>query len=206
MGNKEQTKQRLLDAVTTVLSREGFRGLTVSSVAREAGVDKALIYRYFGDLPHLLACRAQSGEFWPGPEVLVEGDFQRYARMPAPERSSRIFGNWLKEMRQRPLTLEVLLWELAERNEFADALQNVRQDGQQLLVRRLAADIAPDEDIQAVMCLLTAAVHYLVLVARTRDSFGGLDLRDEASWDRITDAIGTLVAGLGALDGEGKPS
>ena len=63
MRDKDQTKQKILQAVGKLLATGG--GLGVNVIAREAGVDKVLIYRYFGGLPELLRAFMTSGEFWP---------------------------------------------------------------------------------------------------------------------------------------------
>ena len=55
MKNKEATKHRLITAVGTLLAREGFGALGINAVADEAGVDKVLIYRYFGGMDELLS-------------------------------------------------------------------------------------------------------------------------------------------------------
>jgi hypothetical protein len=59
------TEERILAAVGEVLARDGFGALGVNAIAREAGVDKVLIYRYFGGLPELLRLWGASGRFWP---------------------------------------------------------------------------------------------------------------------------------------------
>lgn len=59
--DKEETKARILAAVGKLLAESGFRSLGVNAIAREAGVDKVLIYRYFEGLPSLLRCFAQEG-------------------------------------------------------------------------------------------------------------------------------------------------
>ena len=52
--NRDETSARLLAAVGEVLARDGFAALGVNAVAKQAGVDKVLIYRYFGGLPELI--------------------------------------------------------------------------------------------------------------------------------------------------------
>ena len=69
--NKEQTKHSLVNAVGTVLSESGFSGLGVNAVAKAAGVDKVLIYRYFGSFDALCLAFAQSSDFWPSIEELI---------------------------------------------------------------------------------------------------------------------------------------
>ena len=69
--NKEETKDRIIDAAGRLLAEGGFRKLGVNAVAREAGVDKVLIYRYFGGMPELLRAFGVSGDFWPTFEELT---------------------------------------------------------------------------------------------------------------------------------------
>ena len=52
--DREVTKQRLLGAVGEVLVERGYAGIGVNAIAKKAGVDKVLIYRYFNDLDGLL--------------------------------------------------------------------------------------------------------------------------------------------------------
>jgi AcrR family transcriptional regulator len=53
--NRDETRQRILDAALDIVTTEGFGALGVNAVARRAGADKQLIYRYFGGLDGLMA-------------------------------------------------------------------------------------------------------------------------------------------------------
>lgn len=52
--NRDDTRARILDAALALLERQGFGGFGVNAVARAAGCDKQLIYRYFGGLDGLV--------------------------------------------------------------------------------------------------------------------------------------------------------
>ena len=52
--DRAATEERILTAVGEVLARDGFAAIGVNAIAKQAGVDKVLIYRYFGGLPELL--------------------------------------------------------------------------------------------------------------------------------------------------------
>ena len=54
MKNRMQTERKLIDAVDYFVKTKGFGGLGVNKVAKQAGVSKVLIYRYFGNLEKLL--------------------------------------------------------------------------------------------------------------------------------------------------------
>lgn len=51
----EREAERILDAATTVLARDGFGGATLGRIATEAGVDKRMVVYYFGGRESLLA-------------------------------------------------------------------------------------------------------------------------------------------------------
>jgi AcrR family transcriptional regulator len=50
----EHTREALLDAAEAVLLQEGVRGITTRRVAREAGVNQALVHYHFGSVEQLL--------------------------------------------------------------------------------------------------------------------------------------------------------
>jgi len=54
-----------------LLAKNGFESLGINNIAREAGVDKVLIYRYFGGLPQLFRAFAEKGNFSPSLEEIV---------------------------------------------------------------------------------------------------------------------------------------
>ena len=49
-----QTEQKILQALGQVLLEQGFPAVGINAVARQAGCDKVLIYRYFNGLEGLL--------------------------------------------------------------------------------------------------------------------------------------------------------
>ena len=53
-SDKQLTRRKIIDAVGTILAKHGLEKLGINAVAREAGVDKVLIYRYFGGFEQLL--------------------------------------------------------------------------------------------------------------------------------------------------------
>ena len=70
--NRQLTEARIQDAATRILSETGFEGWGINAIAREAGVDKVLIYRYFNSLDGLLESIIEATEFWPDPDSLAE--------------------------------------------------------------------------------------------------------------------------------------
>ena len=53
MRNKEETKRKLIEALGAIVRSKGFNNLAVDKMAKDAGVPKIMIYRYFGGLDQL---------------------------------------------------------------------------------------------------------------------------------------------------------
>ena len=51
--DRSATEKRILMAGRTLLAEEGFQNFGINAVARKAGCDKQLVYRYFGGLDGL---------------------------------------------------------------------------------------------------------------------------------------------------------
>jgi AcrR family transcriptional regulator len=195
----EATKRRLVDAVGTILARKGFTHLGVNAVAAQAGTDKALIYRYFGGFPRLLEAYAESAAFWPTTEEMAGGPLGDLGALPLPARVTRVVHSYIGQLRSRPLTQEILAWELSERNEVTARLEEVRERRGLELMIVLARGLPPTVDIAGVASILAGGVHYLLLRARRIRVFNGIDLRTEEGWARLEAAARAMV--LGALTG-----
>jgi AcrR family transcriptional regulator len=195
--NREQTTARILAAVGEVLARDGFAALGVNAIAREAGVDKVLIYRYFGGLPELLSAWGESGRFWPRIDDLLGPDPKAFLALPAPERYARFMEHFVDGLRARPLTLEILAAEVAERNELTAILETEREQwGEQAAKLLGGKDFAKRPELQGLTILLIAGVQYLLVRSRKIRIFGGIDITSDAGWATLKAAVRKMVLEL----------
>ena len=195
--DRAATEERILASVGKVLARDGFAALGVNTVAREADVDKVLIYRYFGGLPELLHAWGASGRFWPRVSDLLGTDPQALLRLPTAERYARFFEHFVDELRARPLTVEILAAELAHRNELTAILEAEREAWGHEASRVLGGpDFAARPFLNGLTLLLVAGVQYLVLRSRRIRVFGGVDLQSDAGWVELKASINTLAQTL----------
>ncbi len=186
------TEERILAAVGTVLARDGFGAVGVNAIAREAGVDKVLIYRYFGGLPELLQRWGASGRFWPGIDELLGPDPQALLALPAAERLATFFERFIDALRVRPLTIEILAAEIVQRNELTAILETEREQwGAQAEQVLGGAEWRERPHLHGVTLLWIAGVQYLLVRARTIRIFGGIDLRTDAGWLALKDSLRT---------------
>jgi AcrR family transcriptional regulator len=196
--NREKTEAKLVQAIAEVLAEKGFTKLGINAVARQAGVDKVLIYRYFDDLNGLMEAYAKSSDFWPSSaELLGEGDeLAQLSAMPFADGFAEVFRRYSKAIRARPLTLEILSWETIDRNALTIALEEVRESMGLELMAFLAEMNPPQADWQAIANIFSGAIHYLAIRSRKVTVFSGMDIAGEEDWDRLIDSIHVLVSNL----------
>jgi AcrR family transcriptional regulator len=200
--DREATRARLIEAVGTLLAREGFTGLGVNAVAREAGVDKVLIYRYFGGLPELIAAFGREGNFWPSIKELAGGDVVAFGQLPLAEQLSQMGRNFMAAIRKRPLTQEILAWEMIERNELTVELETIRENTMMNFFEMFFQSVKKGPDIAAMGAIIGAGISYLASRGRKIRFYNGIDLDSEAGWQRLEGAIDSMIQGTFAEVGK----
>jgi AcrR family transcriptional regulator len=194
--DRQITSRRLISAVGSILAKKGFKGVGVNAVAREAGVDKVLIYRYFGGLEGLVAAFGKAGDFWPSSLELAGGDIYKFSQMPLEERLSAFGANFIRSLQKRPLTQAIMAWEIIEPNELTDELERVREESILEFFQMFFIKDNTKVDLQAIVMLIGAGVSYLVLRSKTIDFYGGIEIGSEKGWKRLQDGIDQIVRGV----------
>lgn len=188
--DRNATEARLLKAVETLLTREGFSALGVNSVAREAGIDKVLIYRYFDGMPGLLRAFAQSAAFWPSVEEILGEGSSDLSKLPAADRWSIGLVRYVRALRCRPIVREVLAWEQIEKNQLTEILRLRREEWFEALRERLPKDDdRTDADTVSTVLVIATAIHYLIARSRLHGDFNGLAIKSDADWAHVEQII-----------------
>lgn len=192
--DKEETKARILAAVGKLLAESGFKQLGVNAIAREAEVDKVLIYRYFENLPTLLQCFANEGDYWITPKELI-GDESTIGAETLADWMIYLLLGFLDDLKKRPITQEILRWELLEGNELTRELANARDqlalDSLKFLEQK--SSFPKDKDIPAISAILVAGVVYLTLRTKASNTFMGIDFTSSTGWQRIEAALKSVI-------------
>jgi Bacterial regulatory proteins, tetR family len=192
--DKEETKMRIVDAVGRQLAKAGFRDLGVNSIAKEAGVDKVLIYRYFGGLPELLTAYANEGDYWPTSAELI-GD-------PATVQAESV-ADWLvyilmkvqMAIRKRPITLEILRWEIVDHNELTNQFAEIRTKVAIECVTFInqRCPFPPEVDVLALGTFILSGVIYITLRTSTNPNYLGMDFSTTEAWERINKLVASII-------------
>lgn len=187
--DKAATRRKLIEAAGRVMARDGFRKLGVNAVAREAGCDKVLIYRYFDGLDGLVRAFAEDGDFWPDVDELIGEPEEQYRTRTPGEQIGRVLRNLMRALGRRPVTLQILAWELVERNDLTEHLERVRARLGREFTRRFGHSGPADIDLQALVTLLAGAAQYIVAKSRVTPVFNGIDLSTPEGASRLEGAV-----------------
>lgn len=194
--DRSATQQRILEAAQAILTEEGPSGFGVNAVARASGVDKQLIYRYFGGLDGLLSALGERIATW-WQEKLLQGP------SPTPMASygaliEALALRVLYVMRTEPLAVQCALWELADNTQPVKALAAARGRALGAWMARAKGDLQPPDgvDAPAVNAMIISALSYMVLASRNAPTVIGLATDDEATWIRIETALRALIQGV----------
>lgn len=194
--DRATTEALIVKTVGKLLARQGFKGLGINAVAREAGVDKVLIYRYFGGFPGLMKAFGQDSDFWPSTTELAGGDPDHFRALPLAERMPALARNYLDAIRKRPVTQEIMAWELIERNQLTADLDDLRENRMVQFFMEFMPEAGDHEDFLAITAIVGAAINYLVTRSRHTRYFSGVDLSREIGWQRPLTAVDHLSASM----------
>jgi AcrR family transcriptional regulator len=187
--DKQKTQEKMVAAVGYILARDGFSKFGVNSVSRQAKVDKALIYRYFGGLPGLLRAYGNSIDFWPSLDEII-GDIEVFKQKSIGEKMAELLVQFARAMRRRPMTLEIMAWELVEHNELTQLLADVREQWVEKFFQRFSDEIsATNLDIAATSALFGAAINYLLIRGRNTHIFNKIAIDSDLGWQRLEAAL-----------------
>jgi AcrR family transcriptional regulator len=194
--NPAAVRARVLAALSAMIVRDGLSSVGVNALAREAGCDKVLIYRYFRDLEGVYQEFAEGYDFWWTVDELVQGIDP--SRMPPTRALQILMRRHAEAIRNRPTTLAILASELTERSSLVLALEEVRERRALELVSWIGQrfELPAAVDLPAISMLLGVAVNYLAVRARDVKVMSGVRIGAADDWERIFAAMDMLIAGV----------
>lgn len=190
------TSARILRAAIELLAEKGFQNFGVNAVARRAGCDKQLIYRYHGGMDGLVEAMGVDLARWIEQKMPIEsgqGFMLTYGDLI--EHMMMLF---MRALRDDPLTRRIIAWEVSENSPQVRRLSEARSKALGLWIEKVRGKMPPPKGIdhQAINALLLASVQHVVLAGISSQRFAGLELGSDKEWDRISQAVRKLVRGV----------
>lgn len=194
--NKDETRQRILDAALALAGTEGFAALGINAVARAAGADKQLIYRYFGGLEGLLAAL--------GADVAQR---MAAALAPALDPKPKTYAALAEalalalydQMRADPMYRQLRLMEASAPSPATDAFRAARGQalGAWVIAARQGLALLEGIDIPALNALIIAAVEGAAILGPV-----GMEAGTDAARARLLPELRrVIVAAYGGAGG-----
>lgn len=191
--NKDKSKQQLLQAVGKILRTRGYTALKVNDIAAEAGLDKKLIYKYFGGTDQLIDAYVRSQDFWSNvtpdeaPMELNDGG-EAFSKLLLARQFDYVAGN--KELQK------ILLWGLAEKRTSLKMLAREQEENGEALFAHIADPYFGDKatGFRATMAILISGIYYLNMYAGVNAStFCGINVASKEGKTQLKNALEKII-------------
>ena len=188
----KETEKNLLDAVSHIIETDGFTKIGVNRIAKQAGCDKVLIYRYFGGLDGLLVEWAKRHDYYSFAYSEFKETIKGVGEKDIRQIVKDVLIRQLHYLKGSVLMQELLVWELSGQSSFKGILETRERSGYKLqeeLNRYL--NVGNDNDISIAMII--SAINYIVLFTRQYHRINGIDFSEPEAWGRLETMISKYV-------------
>ncbi|AQG78739.1 TetR/AcrR family transcriptional regulator [Spirosoma montaniterrae] len=191
---REKTEQRLLEAVGQIITNDGLDQVRINRVASRAGVNKILIYRYFGGLSGLIETYYSINK----PVVSAPAiDVERLKDAPLTDFFEACYGFMIDEfrlLRNNVHAQQFIKANLLSNNCLHNTLAGEKEKKLQAMVDDLAKIIELDNG-RPFAAILMSGMTMLTLMAQQKRTILGIDLASEEGWQQIEVSLGRLFHG-----------
>lgn len=190
--NKEATKTKIFEALEQIICEGGVSAAGINNTAKIAGVDKVLIYRYFGGFNELLKEFIKQKDFFANFVISEESLSKLNTTKSKKDFLKSILINQYHYIKSNKVFAEILIWELSTKNEITEYIANEREQIGLINLNRLSEKFNIKKDFTIISALLISGVYYLALRSKTVDDFNGIKLNEESGQNEIERGI-TLI-------------
>lgn len=193
--NKERSKKKFLDAVGKILKTKGYAGLKINDIAATAGVDKKMIYTYFGGLDGLIDEYIRLQDYWSKAtakeveKILPKADdeWESFTKGMLLSQFDYVYSN---EEAQK-----LLLWRLSEsRKSLAKLTATQEENGEHLFKLMDTQFKEHEQEFRSIMAIMVSGLYYLNMFSSVNGSvFCGIDVNTPEGRDKIKEAVSFLV-------------
>ncbi|MEJ5049282.1 TetR/AcrR family transcriptional regulator [Chryseobacterium culicis] len=194
--NKERSKKKFLDAVGKILRTKGYTALKVNSIAATAGVDKKMIYSYFGGIDGLIDEYIRSQDYWS--RVTIEEIEKIKPKLDDGGKSfmEEMFLSQFDYVYTNKEAQKLLLWRLSEPRKALKKLTDTQEENGEYIFKLLMDPHFKDnaEDVRSIMAIMVSGLYYLNMYAAINGSiFCGIDINTPQGRDKIKKAVSFML-------------
>nr|WP_197718681.1 TetR/AcrR family transcriptional regulator [Pedobacter schmidteae] len=191
LREKARSMKKLVSAVGKVLQKHSYPGLTAVNIANEAGLNRKLIYTYFGTLDNLIETYIMEKDFWKSGARKMLSNLMANPEHLGKAMVSTVLQAQFDTLLSDRIQQKIMHWGLAGKDKMLRKVADQREATGDGLLEILEKDFEHSGvDIRAFLALHIAGIYYLSLHAKSNGSnFCGIDINEAKGKARISKAI-----------------
>lgn len=190
------TRRQILKAAYKTLACKGFVNLSPEDIASEAGISRKVLFHHFQGIDSIISELGESGIYWPLTPEIISLTPEGFPNLPPEQQIGAFFTSMRKALKVRPETLRILGWEMLERSNLSEELENIRERTALEFFEHLKPNVPDKADLIAAVALIGGGVNYLAIRSLNTNTFGGIELQSDSGWKRIEETIHKMLHGL----------
>ncbi len=192
--DRSQTERKLIDAVGYLIAQEGLISVGINRVARQSGVNKVLIYRYFGSIDGLIQAYYRRNQSWLTIPIADLAAFQTASVSDFFNQFHPALTSEVRQLQNNPEAQALLRAELCNPNPLglSQPSATIYQPLADALAHMVGGSVG-----RAYAAIL---INGLVMLSLQRTiSRPKTDLSDSDSWEQVEAAIQLIFQGTSRL-------
>jgi hypothetical protein len=191
--NKEATKKRIYEALEQIIKEGGVSAIGINNIAKTAGVDKVLIYRYFGGLGELLKDFIKQKDYFTN-FIINEISLDKLKTGKSKKEFLKsVLLNQYNYIKGDTVFAEILIWELSVKNEITEYIAQERERVGLNNLKILSQKFKINSNFNVITSLLISGIYYLALRSKTVDDFNGIKLNEPKGNKVIEEGINMIL-------------
>lgn len=190
--DRERTKSKILKAVGEVIEQHGTEKVGVNLIARQAGVNKVLIYRYFGGVDGLMEQYVKTGQYTSTSSL----EYIDSLPVTKPEDRAKAWGEilatGLRDLRERKATRDLIRWEIGAGKPV---LTDARNDAASKMLEKVGT-LPNYPNTDALLAIIIGGLYHLAVSADYRDKFVNVNLQSEEDWKRLETTMRDILKSM----------
>lgn len=190
-NDKERTMRKIILSVGKVLEEKGYTGLTINNISKAAGVDRKLVYLYFGTLDNLIETYIKGKDYWLSATVGAVEYFGNTPQSGSKGFLESLLLNQLSELQNNKEMQKIVTWQISESSEIVSQVAREREKMSSMFFAFADKELQGKEiDLRAIAGLLVAGINYVVLHSvNTNSTVCEIDVSTEDGMDRMKAAV-----------------
>ena len=182
---KADIRADIIKAAESLIKKKGFAAMLVTELIKKARIEPLVFYNRYNNLSEFYDDFVKNYDYW-------FKDVTTGIKFPTDSKLGyiSILKNLQKELQEKSVMLELLRWEIAEKNETTIRTAMLREMHALPLVEAYEEKYK-DTDIVAMSALIIGGIYYLNL-HKDRYKFADIDLQTEVGQKRIEKALESL--------------